>query len=94
MAMATKIGIMHSGSNNGKHDDHIQAFKDGLKWAAGANATILGPHYTDDKPANLDSIAHNFVTTDKVDVLVAAGGSRSPSTTSISRPRCSPAPTT
>jgi putative tryptophan/tyrosine transport system substrate-binding protein len=72
-----KIGIMHSGTK-GTHDPQIQAFKKGLEWAApSANATIVDPLYADDNFAKLDTIADSLVTTDKVDVLLAAGGSAS-----------------
>jgi putative tryptophan/tyrosine transport system substrate-binding protein len=71
------IGIMHSGSQ-GTHSPQIQAFKKGLEWAAPSpNVTIVGPLYADDNLATLDTIARSLVTTDKVDVLVAAGGSAS-----------------
>jgi putative tryptophan/tyrosine transport system substrate-binding protein len=73
------IGIMHSGSQ-GKHDAQIKAFKGGLDWGGatpGAPVTIAGPLYADDDPAKLDAIAAKLVGSDKVDVLVAAGGSAS-----------------
>jgi putative tryptophan/tyrosine transport system substrate-binding protein len=77
-----KIGIMHSGSS-GKHDDHIKAFKSGLKWAgfsdagSSANVKIIGPLYADNDPAKLAGIAKSLIDKEKVDVLIAAGGSAS-----------------
>jgi putative ABC transport system substrate-binding protein len=73
------IGIMHSGSQ-GKHEAQIKAFRDGLEWGGaspGAPVTIAGPLYADDDAAKLDTIAAKLVNSDKVDVLVAAGGSAS-----------------
>jgi putative tryptophan/tyrosine transport system substrate-binding protein len=78
-----KIGIIHSGSNSGKHDDHIKAFKSGLKWAGfsaaknRANVKIIGPLYADNDHAKLAKIAKSLIDSDKVDLLIAAGGSAS-----------------
>jgi putative tryptophan/tyrosine transport system substrate-binding protein len=70
------IGIMHSGSE-GKHDRQLKALKDGLAWAgfSDANVTVVGPLYADDDRTKLDTIAASL--DDKVDVLVAAGGTAS-----------------
>jgi putative tryptophan/tyrosine transport system substrate-binding protein len=78
-----KIGIIHSGSNSGKHDDHIRAFKSGLKWAGFSNAKnranvkIIGPVYADNDHAKLAAIAKTLISGERVDLLIAAGGSAS-----------------
>lgn len=76
-----KIGIMHSGSpGNPDHLKTIQALKDALK-AAGydenSNLEIVGPRFADDDLDKLGGIADTFIQQDKVEVLVAAGGTRS-----------------
>jgi len=78
-----KIGFMHSGTKN-NHDDHVKAFKAGLASAGydetGANSNVNIPDsYADDQPANLNTIAGDFLDPKKqnVDLLVAAGGSAS-----------------
>jgi putative ABC transport system substrate-binding protein len=70
------IGIMHSGSK-GNHNLQIKAFHDGLGWGGVSAATIVGPLYAEDDPTKLDTIAASLVNTDKVNVLVAAGGTAS-----------------
>jgi putative ABC transport system substrate-binding protein len=83
MADPKLIGIMHSGTD-GRHKDHIDAFKAGLKWA-GFDETEPNPkvkikvRYADDKHNDLDTIARDFVdpTKENVDLLVAAGGTAS-----------------
>jgi putative ABC transport system substrate-binding protein len=75
------IGIMHSGSK-GHHDLQIKALNDGIGWGfsaavPGASVTVVGPLYADDDPAKLDTIAASLVNADKVNVLVAAGGTAS-----------------
>jgi putative tryptophan/tyrosine transport system substrate-binding protein len=74
------IGFMHSGTR-GNHDDHVKAFKAGLAFAgydeSGGNPNVKIPDgYADDQPANLGTIAGDFVK-QNVDLLVAAGGSAS-----------------
>jgi putative tryptophan/tyrosine transport system substrate-binding protein len=76
------LEFIHSGSNNTKHDDHINALKEGLAWAGynagvGGNVTILPTLWADNHPAKLATDAHTLINTNHVDVLVAAGGTAS-----------------
>jgi putative tryptophan/tyrosine transport system substrate-binding protein len=75
-----KIGIMHSGTQGNPHDAHIQAFIQALA-AAGyvdkKTVDIHGPRYADDKKQKLGNIANDFINKQNVNLLVAAGGSRS-----------------
>lgn len=72
------IGILHSGSpGNHDHDETIKALKDALS-TAGFNQSNVNfePRFADDDPGNLQQFADELVKTVKVDVLVAAGGTR------------------
>ena len=78
------IGILHSGTkNNNDQKAQIDAFIKSLgslgynTTGANANLTIVGPLFEDDDPGTLDTNADALATTANLDVLVAAGGTRS-----------------
>jgi putative tryptophan/tyrosine transport system substrate-binding protein len=74
-AMPT-VTIIHSGTK-ANHTDHIQAFKDALALGYSGSVTVNDNNYANDKADDLDTFAKNIVTGGGVDVLVAAGGTRS-----------------
>jgi putative ABC transport system substrate-binding protein len=74
-AMST-VEVIHSGTKGNHNKDHIQALKDGLALGGYGGATV-NEHYAKDNTDDLDTIAHNIVGAGGVDVLVAAGGTRS-----------------
>jgi putative ABC transport system substrate-binding protein len=78
VSVTPTVEVIHSGAQN-NHKDHIQAFKDALAlggYSSGGGVTI-NEHYVNDKTGDLDTIAENIVNGGAVDLLVAAGGSRS-----------------
>jgi putative ABC transport system substrate-binding protein len=76
LAMPT-VEVIHSGAQN-NHKDHIQAFKDALALGGySGGAVTINEHYVNDKAGDLDTVAQTVVQGGGVDVLVAAGGSRS-----------------
>jgi ABC-type uncharacterized transport system substrate-binding protein len=80
IAMST-IGILHSGTNNGKHDKELNAFIASLKkagYSAPKNLTVIGPIWSNDDPALLLANGRKLAgTSPKLDLIVAAGGSAS-----------------
>jgi ABC-type uncharacterized transport system substrate-binding protein len=71
------VEIIHSGTQ-ANHKEHIQAFKDALALGGYDGGTVtVNEHYVKDKARDLDTVAQTIVTGGGVDVLVAAGGSRS-----------------
>jgi len=80
IAMST-IGILHSGTDNGKHDKEIAAFISTLKKAGYSkpkNLTITGPLWSDDDPATLAQNAKTLAdTVPRLNLIVAAGGTAS-----------------
>jgi putative ABC transport system substrate-binding protein len=71
--LAHDVGIIHSGTD-GRHDDHIKAFKAGMGLFTNVNTRNV--RYAKDNHGTLDSDASSLIT-DGVTMLVAAGGSRS-----------------
>ena len=69
--------------NNNDQKAQIDAFKNSLSilgyntTGANVNLTIVGPLFEDDNPGTLDINADALATTANLDVLVAAGGTRS-----------------
>jgi putative tryptophan/tyrosine transport system substrate-binding protein len=77
--MPKNIGIIHSGKS-GNHDAEIKAFQAGVQSVGltlNTDFKILNVRYANDDPDNLDQQAKDSVTTDKPDLLVAGGGTRS-----------------
>jgi putative tryptophan/tyrosine transport system substrate-binding protein len=91
------IGIIHSGSNTASNQNHINALEQALAWAGYTNGVagfnVLPPAFADDRVAQLDADARNFLKTLHVDVLVAAGGSRA-STVALNANMTAPATNT
>jgi putative tryptophan/tyrosine transport system substrate-binding protein len=79
--MAT-VGIMHSGSQNAD-GNNVTAFKDSLQ-AGYAAVNYVGPLYAKDLNQNLSTLANQLLAAN-VDILVAAGGSRSAEKASTAR---------
>jgi len=75
---AKTIGILHSGTA-GKHDKEMKAFMKGLgtQGYTSSNLTIVGPLYSDDDPALLDSNAGTLARDASLNLIIAAGGTRS-----------------
>ena len=71
-----KVGIMHSGSQ-GTDDDNVKAFQKSLELGYGGAVDYAGsPLYAKDLGQNLRALAKQLLNAN-VDILVAAGGSRS-----------------
>jgi ABC-type uncharacterized transport system substrate-binding protein len=66
------VGILHSGTS-GKHDAQIAALTHKIDKKS---VTILSPLYGHDDPGAIEKHADDLVNKQKVDVLVAAGGTR------------------
>jgi ABC-type uncharacterized transport system substrate-binding protein len=80
IAMST-IGILHSGTNNRKHDKQLKAFIASLakaNFAAPKNLTIVGPLWSNDDPALLAKNARTLAGANPLlNLIIAAGGSAS-----------------
>jgi ABC-type uncharacterized transport system substrate-binding protein len=72
------IGILHSGTK-GKHDKEIAALTKALRDYGYTNLTIWGgePLWSDDDPGELANNAKTLATTAGLDLIIAAGGTRS-----------------
>ena len=80
VANMRRVGIIHSGSaGNPDHQDPIDKFMQGLANAGfdNSNTTFFGPAYANNDFSVLDQLAANMVSQNNVEVLVAAGGTRS-----------------
>jgi putative ABC transport system substrate-binding protein len=74
------IAILHSGSDNAEQRKQIKTFSDFLAllgYSEPKSLKIVGPCFADDDPAVLKTCADTLVKTANLDVLVAAGGTRS-----------------
>jgi putative ABC transport system substrate-binding protein len=74
------VGVMHSGSEtNMDHKDPFDAFERALKRSGWDNTKVkvLDPRYAEDDLNKLAAIAGDLIAKEKVDVLVAAGGTAS-----------------
>ena len=75
------IGILHSGTDNGKHDKEVAAFISSLKKAGYSkpkNLKIIGPLWSNDDPGTLAQNAKTLAdTVPKLDLIIAAGGTAS-----------------
>jgi ABC-type uncharacterized transport system substrate-binding protein len=80
IAMST-IGILHSGTNNRKHDKQIKAFIASLAkagYAAPKNLTVVGPLWSNDDPTTLAKNAKTLASANPpLNLIVAAGGTAS-----------------
>lgn len=72
--MTVKVGIVHSGADNDTNLSNINALKNGLAWETNTHASLVGPVFADDNYANLVTLTKDLLK-QKVDLLVAAGGS-------------------
>jgi ABC-type uncharacterized transport system substrate-binding protein len=75
------IGILHSGTDNGKHDKEIAAFINSLKKAGYSkpkNLKIIGPLWSNDDPGTLAQNAKTLAdTVPELNLIIAAGGTAS-----------------